>query len=102
MEAGEDARSVLFVFSLMTYADKTDYVVALNNFLQEHPAGNLSPFFRWLMTQEGPNHQVVHIATAVFRGVAVGEGRGTSKGRAKNAAAKDVLANFQENGVPGS
>ncbi|KAH9983205.1 hypothetical protein BJV74DRAFT_886994 [Russula compacta] len=82
-------------------AVEKDPAVALNNFLQEHPTGNLTPFFKYDMTTEGPPNQITHIATAKFRGVTYAVKRATAKGVAKRDAAKHVLDYFKENGVPG-
>jgi len=45
----------------------------------------------WTLTEQGPPHQVVHIAVAKFRGIEVGRGMGTSKGVAKKIAAAQAL-----------
>ncbi len=36
----------------------------LNNLLQGHPTGNLTPYFEYVMTREGPDDNVTHFATA--------------------------------------
>ncbi|KAH9972995.1 hypothetical protein BGW80DRAFT_1310943 [Lactifluus volemus] len=77
-----------------------DAATDLNNYLQNHPLGNLTIHFNWVMTREGPDNSVVHIATAMYRGTAVGQGRGVSKGAAKRVAAAAVLTAFRANGVP--
>lgn len=41
-----------------------DPIRDLNNRLQGHPRGNLSPYLSWALAQEGPDHQKVHHATA--------------------------------------
>jgi len=64
-----------------------DPVRDLNNFLQGHPSGNLTPQFSWDAKQEGPGHQVIHLVTAKFRGVEIGCGRATAMGPAKKEAA---------------
>ncbi|KAF8258041.1 hypothetical protein EI94DRAFT_1755987 [Lactarius quietus] len=69
----------------------TNPVTALNNFLQGHPSGDSVPDMSWTLTQQGPPHQVVHIAVAKFRGIEVGRGMGTSKGVAKKIAAAQAL-----------
>lgn len=83
--------------------DGRNYVVVLNNFLQGHPTGNLTPFLQYVMSQEGRGDTLIHTAIAKFRHVeyAVTVGRGTSKGSAKRDAAKKVYEYFLENGVPG-
>ncbi|KAI0248807.1 hypothetical protein BJV78DRAFT_1232611 [Lactifluus subvellereus] len=70
-----------------------DPAVALNNFLQSHETGDLTPHFHWVMDKDGQDHNAVHIATAMFRDQPVGQGRGTSKSAAKHDAAEIVLAN---------
>jgi len=77
-----------------------NHVVTLNNFLQAHPSGNLVSNLSWTVTQEGPNNQATHTATLMFRGVIVGRGSGTSKSRAKEAAAVQAVQYFREIGVP--
>lgn len=79
---------------------KENPIADLNNFLQSHSAGNLAHYFSWRITQEGPNHQAVHHATAIYRGVPVGEGKGVAIGLAKRAAAMQALNYFLKNGVP--
>ncbi|KAI9508146.1 hypothetical protein F5148DRAFT_1284403 [Russula earlei] len=79
--------------------EETDYAVELNNFLQQHPTGNLTPYFRYAMTQEGKNHNAVHTAKVIFRGATYGEGTGNDKGTAKRAAAKQALEHFKTYGV---
>ena len=41
-----------------------DPVRDLNNYLHDHPSGNLMPFFSWDLNQSGPDHQKIHYATA--------------------------------------
>jgi len=82
--------------------DMPDYPNLLNNMLQGHRAGNLTEHFKYEMTQEGPQDNVTHIATATFRGITYAVGRGKSKGVAKNAAAQVVYEGFLANGVPGT
>lgn len=48
----------------MTPAYQTDYPVLLNNLLQGHRTGNLTPHFQYAMTKEGPDDNVTHFATA--------------------------------------
>ncbi|KAI0273146.1 hypothetical protein BGY98DRAFT_1099507 [Russula aff. rugulosa BPL654] len=79
-----------------------DYPVLLNNLLQGHRTGNLTAHFQYVMTREGPDDNVTHIATAKFRGEAYAVGRGKSKGAAKAAVAQLVYEDFSENGVPGT
>jgi len=79
---------------------ESDYAVELNNFLQGHSTGDLTPFFHYAMTRDGPGHSVTHIAHAMFRGKSYGEGRGKNKGAAKREAARHALEFFRANGVP--
>ncbi|KAH9960444.1 hypothetical protein BC827DRAFT_1268156 [Russula dissimulans] len=81
-------------------ATERDYAVELNNFLQGHPTGDLTQFFHYAMTRDGPNHSVTHVAHAMFRGNSYGEGRGKKMGVAKREAAMHALEYFQVNGVP--
>ncbi|KAI0298826.1 hypothetical protein BC826DRAFT_1102890 [Russula brevipes] len=83
-------------------ATERDYAVELNNFLQGHPAGNLTPFFKWVMKQEGNNNDATHIATAKYRDETYGVGTARSKGAAKRIAAKQALDHFEAQGVPGT
>jgi hypothetical protein len=41
-----------------------DDAVELNTFLQGHPTGNLTKYFRYEMAKEGPDDAPTHIATA--------------------------------------
>jgi len=41
-----------------------DPIRDLNNRLQGHPGGNLTPFLSWVLIQDGPDHQKTHYATA--------------------------------------
>lgn len=41
-----------------------DYNIVLNDWLQRHPDGNVAHELRWDIAQNGPNHNVVHSATA--------------------------------------
>ncbi|KAI0248811.1 hypothetical protein BJV78DRAFT_1156239 [Lactifluus subvellereus] len=78
-----------------------DPAVELNNLLQNHETGNLTPQFHWVMDKEGKDHNAVHTATAMFRGQNVGQGSGTSKGAAKrDAAGKESIAAFLWFGRP--
>jgi len=52
------------------------------------------------MSQEGPNNQALHTATAMFRSVSLGEGKGPSRGWAKRAAAEMAIAYLAANGIP--
>ncbi|KAF8506056.1 hypothetical protein F5888DRAFT_1798981 [Russula emetica] len=78
-----------------------DYPNTLNNLLQEHPSGNLSPYLRYTFTQEDPDGNATHIATAMFRDQAYGVGKGKSKSVARWNAAKATYELFSTNGVPG-
>jgi hypothetical protein len=42
-----------------------DAATDLNNYLQNHPKGNLTGHFHWDMTREGPDSSVIHTATAM-------------------------------------
>ncbi|KAF8484443.1 hypothetical protein DFH94DRAFT_688868 [Russula ochroleuca] len=77
-----------------------DYPVLLNNLLQRHATGNLAGQFRYVMSTDGPEDNITHIATANFRGVTYAVGSGKSKGAAKAAAAQVVYEDFSRNGVP--
>ncbi|KAH9071597.1 hypothetical protein EDB83DRAFT_259615 [Lactarius deliciosus] len=77
----------------------SDPVRNLNNYLQAHPSGNLTPQFSWEMSKEGPNHQITHHAIAKFRGVEVGRGKGVSMGLAKRDAANIALQCLRTSGV---
>jgi len=79
-----------------------DYPMMLNNKLQGHPSGNMTSFLRYKFEQEGPDHSAIHTATAVFCDLDYGVGRGTSRAKAKKAAAKATLEQFMTNGVPGA
>ncbi|KAN0128578.1 hypothetical protein V8E53_013623 [Lactarius tabidus] len=68
-----------------------DPVRDLNNFLQGQPEGNLTRDFRWISKKEGPQHGVTYHVTAVFRGVDVGIGHGTSLASAKRDASMQAL-----------
>ncbi|KAN0128580.1 hypothetical protein V8E53_013625, partial [Lactarius tabidus] len=65
-----------------------DPVRDLNNYFQRQ---HMTTQFSWVYQQEGPNHQVTHHATAKFRGVQIGYGRGTAIGVAKKEAAIQAL-----------
>ncbi|KAI9467312.1 hypothetical protein BJY52DRAFT_62176 [Lactarius psammicola] len=78
----------------------TDYVVALNNWLQSTDEGNVRPELDWNMTQDGPNNQATHNAVAIFRGVTLGKGQGLSKGLAKRDAAEKALTYLRQNSLP--
>ncbi|KAH9998303.1 hypothetical protein BJV77DRAFT_1064828 [Russula vinacea] len=65
-----------------------DYPVLLNNLLRGHRTGNLTRYFEYVMSKDGPEDNVTHYATAKFRGVNYTVGRGKSKGAAKAAAAQ--------------
>ncbi|KAH9960446.1 hypothetical protein BC827DRAFT_1376708 [Russula dissimulans] len=81
-------------------AAERDYAVELNNFLQGHPTGDLTPFFHYALTKDGPNDSVIHAARVIFRGNSYGEGRGRKIGIAKREAARHALEFFRANGVP--
>ncbi|KAN0126568.1 hypothetical protein V8E52_000208 [Russula decolorans] len=78
-----------------------DYPVLLNNLLQQHPSGNMSPYLRYTFAQEGPDGDATHLATAMFRDQGYGVGKGRSKGVARSNAAKATYELFSTNGVPG-
>ncbi|KAI0254724.1 hypothetical protein BJV78DRAFT_1182421 [Lactifluus subvellereus] len=68
-----------------------DPVRDLNNFLQEHPGGSLSRELKWNSARAEPEHGAIYHVTAVFRGVNVGVGHGSSLGSAKRAASVQAL-----------
>jgi hypothetical protein len=43
----------------------------LNNLLQGHRTGNLTPHFQYVMTKEGPDDNVTHFATAKCEHIAI-------------------------------
>ena len=56
------------IHTILTHAilaDQPDYAVELNNFLQGHPTGNLTPFFQYVMAREGRDDAPIHLATAM-------------------------------------
>ena len=85
-----------------------DPVRDLNDFLQKPPERRPNAKFSWALSQEGPNHQVTHYATAkcevfsyvtnlvrwatLVRGAEIGRGRGAAIGTAKKEAAMQALA----------
>ncbi|KAF8270954.1 hypothetical protein EI94DRAFT_1698454 [Lactarius quietus] len=77
-----------------------DHIVALNNWLQSTPEGNVTRELSWVFAQTGPNNQAVHHATAKLRDVSLGVGQGVAKNRAKGEAAEQALKYLQENGLP--
>ncbi|KAI0248823.1 hypothetical protein BJV78DRAFT_1232731 [Lactifluus subvellereus] len=68
-----------------------DPVRDLNNFLQGQPGGSLTREFKWISMREGPDHGAIYHVTAVFRGVNVGIGHGSSMGSAKREASVQAL-----------
>ena len=54
--------------SVSTHDDPVRY---LNNRLQGHPRGNLTPYLSWVLGQTGPDHQKTHHATAKCESVNV-------------------------------
>ncbi|KAH9036675.1 hypothetical protein EDB84DRAFT_1675757 [Lactarius hengduanensis] len=66
-------------------------VHGLKNYLQGHPTGILTPLFSWEMRQDGPKHQVTHLATAKLRGVEIGHGKGLTMSTAKREAVTIAL-----------
>jgi len=100
--------------------DWADWAVDLNNFLQEHADGNLTPSFHYAMTRERSGDNDIHIARAmckhrfsernasrptdcppIVHDTCCGEGRGRRTGVAKREAARQALEYFRRNGVPG-
>ncbi|KAH9025101.1 hypothetical protein EDB85DRAFT_2150024 [Lactarius pseudohatsudake] len=73
-----------------------DPVRDLNNYLQGHSRGNLTTLLSWETTQQGPQQQVTHYATAKFQGQRIGYGNGLSKGGAKAVAAAQALQYLQQ------
>ncbi|KAH9059700.1 hypothetical protein EDB87DRAFT_1621104 [Lactarius vividus] len=84
----------------VTLVKPVDHVVALNNFLQRSPEGNVCPELTWQMIQEGPNNQAIYQAVAMARGITFGMGRGVSRGLAKRAAAKEAFGYLSKHGLP--
>ncbi|KAI0273147.1 hypothetical protein BGY98DRAFT_1099508 [Russula aff. rugulosa BPL654] len=78
-----------------------DYPNMLNNLLQGHPGGNVSCHLRYTFTQEGPDGNATHFATAKFREQGYGVGEGKTKGVARWNAAKATYELFSTTGVPG-
>jgi len=74
-----------------SHSDRSDPVRDLNDRLKDHSTGNLTPYLSWALSQEGPDHQKIHFATARFNGRDIGSGRGFSKGLAKREAAIRAL-----------
>ncbi|KAI9508137.1 hypothetical protein F5148DRAFT_1199118 [Russula earlei] len=68
-----------------------DPVRDLNNFLQGHPRGNLTPYFSWSLDKDGPDHQKIHYAIAKLNGTNIGSGQGFAIGNAKRDAATRAL-----------
>jgi len=52
-------------FRFVPHSNRTDYPVLLNNLLQEHRAGNLTPYLRFAMYMKGPDGNAIHVATAI-------------------------------------
>ncbi|KAN0128586.1 hypothetical protein V8E53_013631 [Lactarius tabidus] len=78
-----------------------DYIADdLNTWLQRSPEGDVSREISWEMTQGGPDNQTIYGATVKFRGVTLGEGKGTSREPAKSAASKNALIYLKLNGLP--
>ena len=44
-----------------------DPVRDLNNFLQGQPGGSVTKDFKWNLTKEGPEHDIVYHVTAVCK-----------------------------------
>jgi len=78
-----------------------DPVRDLNNFLQGQPGGNATREFEWILTKEGPEHGTIYHVTAVFRGVNVGVGHGSTKGIAKRNASVQALEYLKTHVPPG-
>jgi len=77
---------------------RADPVRDLNNFLQGQPEGNLTKEFKWVSLHEGPQHNAIYHVTAVFRGVDVGVGHGSSLTSAKRDASVQALAYLKSHG----
>ncbi|KAH9998290.1 hypothetical protein BJV77DRAFT_981079 [Russula vinacea] len=82
-----------------------DPVRDLNNFLQGQPGGSVTKDFKWNLTKEGPEHDIVYHVTAVckhtpFRGVNVGVGHGSSMGSAKRNASVQALQYLKQHVIP--
>jgi len=79
-----------------------DWAVELNNFLQEHPTGNLTPLFGYKMSRDrSDDNNDIHTAQAMFNGRCYGEWKARRIGIAKREAARQALEYFKRNGVPG-
>ncbi|KAH9998292.1 hypothetical protein BJV77DRAFT_981093 [Russula vinacea] len=78
-----------------------DPVRDLNNFLQGQPGGSVTKDFKWNLTKEGPEHDTIYHVTAVFRGVDVGVGHGSSMGSAKRNASVQALEYLRQHVPPG-
>jgi hypothetical protein len=63
-DRGESTCTLSENFVFLTHEDRIDYPVLLNTLLQGHPTGNLAPYFKYVMTKEGPGESITHIATA--------------------------------------
>ncbi|KAI0273157.1 hypothetical protein BGY98DRAFT_936372 [Russula aff. rugulosa BPL654] len=69
-----------------------------------HPAGNggnATRDFEWVLKREGPEHCTTYHVTAVFRGVNVGVGHGSTKGIAKRNASIQALEYLKTHVPPG-
>ncbi|KAI0298835.1 hypothetical protein BC826DRAFT_1102897 [Russula brevipes] len=75
-----------------------DPVRDLNNFLQKQGQGNLTKELNWVSMKEGPEHGAIYHVTAVFRGVSVGVGHGSSIGAAKRDASVQALQYLKSHG----
>ncbi|KAI0306876.1 hypothetical protein B0F90DRAFT_1665249 [Multifurca ochricompacta] len=75
-----------------------DPVRDLNNFLQGQPGGSLTKDFMWVSKKEGPEHGAIYHVTAIFRGVHVGVGHGSSIGSAKRDASVQALEYLRSHG----
>ncbi|KAF8464971.1 hypothetical protein DFH94DRAFT_699030 [Russula ochroleuca] len=78
-----------------------DPVRDLNNFLQGQPGGSATKDFKWNLSKEGPEHDTVYHVTAIFRGVNVGVGHGSSMGSAKRNASMQALEYLRQHVPPG-
>ncbi|KAF8270934.1 hypothetical protein EI94DRAFT_646661 [Lactarius quietus] len=95
-DGNRDYRDVQSTF--VQYDPTADPVCDLNNYLQAHPSGCLTPHLSWAISQEGPNHQFTYYATAKLQGATIGHGAGLTTGLAKREAAIIALQWLTANG----
>ncbi|KAI9438949.1 hypothetical protein H4582DRAFT_104829 [Lactarius indigo] len=82
------------------HTSEADHAGPLINALKHTPHGNVAHLLEWgIGTQEDPDNQAVHTATAILHGIPVGKGVGTSKHLAVRAAAERALVFLEQNGI---